>query len=210
MVRNAPVKGQCAKDYLYGEDLKLERLLQIVEGKYARILRTLQFGAEKPTKDDLSTLREFAYLQYSRTDMAMRRMRQMREGMRDAMYEGRPVKAANNIYFSQWEDRDRIKREFLEVSGQRPQSWCNFSVFVPDGITERGEHYRRATDAERKTAREAMIAMSTIHPAPSKWISKLRYRRPIRTCFNGSAAGHVRKATWLKRGIRRNLSDVID
>ena len=324
-VRNAPVKGQCARDYLYGVDPGLERALQNFEGEYARIIRELQGSTGRLTENDLSMLRSFAYLQYARTEMAMRRARMMHEGMQNAIYEGRPVtapdldmsdrtmmlhsmrvywemrefvedlkvcivqnetrrnfftsddpsiftsryyvqrlgtrvfglassgalifmpitsrlllmcydgdvytipdkrghyvsitsqadvlalnelqylKAAENLYFSLWDDRDRVDREFLEISSQRPDSWCIFSVLVSDGFTDEGKRWRRATEEERKTAKETLVAASTLHPAPSKWISKLKYRSPIRTYFDGSAAGHVRKKAWLEsRG--RDLS----
>lgn len=319
-VQNAPAKGQCAKNYLYGHDLELERVLQLFEGEYARIIRVLQEATKQPTMQDLAALRDFAYLQYARTDMAIKRMRIMQEGMmHNVIFEGRPVtpsdldlsdrammltslqlyvdireyiedlkncviknetrfdfvtsddpsiftsrfhiqklgvnsfgmvssgalffmpltprlllmcydgsvytipnkkscytsitskgdvsalnelqylKAAENIYFSRWDDRDRVEREFHEVSPRRPQSWCNFSVWVPDGSTEEGDRYRRATEKETRTAPERMVAMSGLHAAPSGWISKLKYRHPLRTYFDGSAAGHVRKAKWLKR-----------
>ena len=323
-VRNAPVKGQCAKDYLYGNDLGLEHALQSFEGAYARVLRVVQTAAGQPTKQDLKLLQGFAYVQYARTDMAMRRLRMMQEGMSNAICEGRPVmppgldlsdralmlssiqmcaelqeyiedlkicivknetgsdfvtsddpsiftsrfyvqrlrkqsfgvcssgvllflpltprlllmcydggvytipdkrgcyvsitsqadafalnelqylKAAENIYFARWNDQDRVEQEFVEVSPRRPHSWCNFSVFLPDGFTEQGKRYRHATEEERKTARETLVAGSAIHPAPSKWISKLKYRSPVRTYSNGSAAGHVRKAIWLNPDRRRD------
>ncbi len=318
-VENASVKGQCAKDYLYGVDLEVERALQVIEGEYARILRLLQNPAEQPTEEDLYVLRGFAYLQYARTDMALKRLRMVHEGISNTMYEGRPVtppdldvsdremmrksmhvyldnreyiedlkicvvknesqsdfitsddpsiftnryymqrlhrqgfglvnsgilfflplttrlllmcydggtyvipdkrgcylsitrqadvfalndlqylKAAENIFFSRWDDRDRVEREFREVSPRRPDSWVQFSLFVPNGFTEEGERYRLATEEERRTARKTIIQGFTLHPVPSKWISKFKYRRPVRTYFDGSAAGHVRKKIWLKR-----------
>jgi hypothetical protein len=321
-VRNAPVKGQCAKDYLYGHDIGLERALQRFEGEYARVLRVLEGSMEQLAAADLDLLRAFAYLQYSRTDMAMRRMRIMQEGMHNALYEGRPItppdldlsdrammrrsvraytdlrkfiedlkvcivknethhdfitsddpsiftsrfyvqrlrdisfgiassgalfflpltprlllmcydgnvytvpekrgcyasiiseadafalnelqylKAAENIYFSRWDDRNRVEQEFRRVSPQRLQSWCRLTVLVPDGFSERGEHYRRATDEERTTAQRSVLVLSSLHPAPSKWISKLKYRSPIRTYSDGSAMGHVRNMAWLKESGR--------
>ena len=321
-VENAPVKGQCAKDYLYGDDLGLERAFQVIEGEYARILRVLENPIEQPTEEDLDELRGFAYLQYARTEMAIRRMRMMHDGMLNTIYEGKPVtppdldvsdrammlyslriysdireyiedlkicivknetqsdfitsddpsiltnrfyiqrlrqnnfgftssgvllflpltprlllmcydggtytipdkkgfyvpitrqadvfalnelqylKAAVSIYFSRWDDRDCVEREFHEVSPRRPHSWYRFSVFVRNGFTEEGERYRRATEEERRTARERVVVGSTLHPVPSKWISRLKYRRRVRTYFDGSAVGHVRKKAWLKRDRR--------
>lgn len=71
-------------------------------------------------------------------------------------------------------------------------------MFVLDGITERAERWRRATEEERKAAKHLTVMTSPRHPAPSRWLSKLRYRMPIRTFFDGSAMGHVRKREWLE------------
>ena len=312
-VQNAALKGQCAKDYIYGSNPDLEHALQQIESSYGRIIRLLQDGGS-PTTEDLTFLRMFAHLQYSRTDMAVRRMRLQQEGMRNAIFDGRPVtppdmdlsdralmrdsialfmdareyiedlrvcivanrtkydfvtsddpavftsryyvqklgsnnfglassgaliflpltprmvllcydggvytvsragcflpvtssndvlainelqylKSAENIYFSNWADEVRVTKEFNAVATSRPEHWCTFSTFVEDGITERGQRYRLATDEERQTAQDTLLAMSTFHPAPSRWLSKLRYRsRPV-VYNDGSAAGHVRPAT---------------
>lgn len=316
-IQNAPIKGQCAKDYLYGEDLTLEHFLQEIEGNYARIISIIQKASDQPTERDLQSLRDFAHLQYSRTDMAFRRTRLMHEGMHNMIYEGRPVeaekldisdrtmmlstmklyfdtrayiedlkvcivknetsqdfitsddpsiftsrfyiqkfhtnnfglassgalfvlpltprhllvcydgdvytipekrgcfaftsnqtdifaanelqylKAAENLYFSRWEDRGLIAEQLNEVAAFRPQSWSAFSAFVPVGENEQGERFRRATEEERRTSPQTMVLMSALHPAPRKWLSKLKYRSPPHTYFDGSAAGHVREATRL-------------
>ena len=110
------------------------------------------------------------------------------------------------MYFSRWDDRDQVEREFRQVSPRRPQSWCYSSVLVPDGFTEQGHRYRRATEEDRKTAPETLTAVSICHPAPSKWISKLRFRDRVQTYYDGSAVGHVRKATWLNGDRDDDLS----
>lgn len=71
--RNAPVKGQCARTYFYGDDLKLERLLQEYESDYAHILERIRGGLERPKEQDLIVLREFMMLQYSHTEAAINR-----------------------------------------------------------------------------------------------------------------------------------------
>ena len=75
--RNAPVKGQCARAYLYGDDLKLERLLQGYEGDYAHTLERIRGGKEHLNEQDLIALREFMMLQYSRTEAAINRTASM-------------------------------------------------------------------------------------------------------------------------------------
>lgn len=317
-VRNAAVKGQCAKDYLYGVDLRLEKLLQFFEGEYARIVRVIESAGE-PTHGELEFLRDFAFLQYQRTDMAMQRMRISHEGLHNAAFLGQPItppdldvsdrammlwsmrmfvgirknvgdlrvciirnesprdlitsddpailtskfqaqrigtnifgvgssgaliflplsprymlmgydsdvhtvpdtrghhvsitnradadalnelqylKAGENIYFSQWDDRQHVEQSFGQIVQRRPKAWHRITVLVPDGTTERGERFRRATDEERRTFPDRTIVISTLHPIPSRWILKLKYRDPVRTWYNGSAAGYVRKAVWEQR-----------
>jgi len=88
LIKNAPVKGQCAKDYLYGDDLVVEKALQKLEGAYGVILKKIQSGDDQLSSSDLSFLRNFSYLQYSRTDMAIRRNRLAMEKLENAIFEG--------------------------------------------------------------------------------------------------------------------------
>ncbi len=66
-VMSAPVKGQCARDYLYGQDGRLEKLLGKLEGRYAELVRKL--ADEKYDLDDTDRwlLRYFILLQSYRT-----------------------------------------------------------------------------------------------------------------------------------------------
>jgi hypothetical protein len=50
-IATAPVKGQCARDYYYGEDGLLEHILQGYEGRYATIVREIkQRSGTNPSK----------------------------------------------------------------------------------------------------------------------------------------------------------------
>ncbi len=115
-----------------------------------------------------------------------------------AFNEFQYLKSGRNIYFSQWDDRKRIEEEFERINPRRPTSWCEFGVFVADGSNEQGQRYRRATEEERTSEKETLVLMHTLHPEPSKWPSKIKYRHPIRTYSDGSAVGHVRKKEWLE------------
>jgi hypothetical protein len=86
-VPNAPVKGQCSRDFFYGEDLKLEKSLQAIEGIYATIIRYLQ-GGSVPDDGQIWSLRAFAYLQHRRTQAAVDDARIMREGVASQAYSG--------------------------------------------------------------------------------------------------------------------------
>lgn len=67
-IQNAPVKGQCARSYFYGDDLRLERWLQQFEGEYASLVDAI--GRADFRLDDASrgVLRRFWLLQHLRTE----------------------------------------------------------------------------------------------------------------------------------------------
>ena len=72
-IRNVPVKGQCSGSYFYGEDLRLEKLLQKSEGSYAQTLSRIGEQGYRLNGDDKFVLRHFCYLQHCRTEAASRR-----------------------------------------------------------------------------------------------------------------------------------------
>lgn len=79
LIENAPVKHQCARDYLYGEDGVIEAGLAQLEGQYVAVHDRLRGGAD--TEDDRSQLRFFAYLQLRRTEIAIQRLKASEQGM---------------------------------------------------------------------------------------------------------------------------------
>lgn len=91
-IRNAPVKGQCARDYFYGDatDLRLEKALQHIESAYAHSIGKMQSRGDAIDSRDIVTLREFAFLQWLRTDIAIKRMRMLREEFDAVAYESFP------------------------------------------------------------------------------------------------------------------------
>ena len=48
-----------------------------------------------------------------------------------------------------------------------------------------------------------MVTMSNYHPRPQRWISKLKWRKPMKTFSNGSAVGHVRRPEFAILEYRR-------
>ncbi|WP_294216271.1 DUF4238 domain-containing protein [uncultured Sphingomonas sp.] len=87
VVLDAPVKSQCSRSYFYGEDLVLEKLLQGEEGKYAAIVRAIVAG-EAIDPAQRRFLRDFAYLQVSRTAGAIERRRAALVGMDHVAHQG--------------------------------------------------------------------------------------------------------------------------
>jgi hypothetical protein len=94
-VECAPVKGQCAKDYMYGEDLLLEKAFQQIEGEYARAVRVIQTNPCSTGVKDLEVLKVFAALQHFRTEAAMKRTQDFHLGLDDTIFDREfPAQAA--------------------------------------------------------------------------------------------------------------------
>lgn len=66
-ILSAPVTGQCAKPYFYGEDGRLEKLLGQMEGAYGSLVSRLVEPGFKPDQQDQWLLRYFVLLQSMRT-----------------------------------------------------------------------------------------------------------------------------------------------
>lgn len=88
-IPNAPVKGQCAKDYLHGTDLRLEDALGKIESHYGQIVHPLA-SQTSIAASNMSFLCSFAYLQYHRTAMALQRKRDADLDIQDVVYAGTP------------------------------------------------------------------------------------------------------------------------
>ncbi len=318
-ITNAPIKGQCARNYFYGKDGKIEQMLSAAEGGYSRIMQRIIAGGKEDERD-LENLRFFTYLQLLRTEMALERARSayqkmhvgvFRENVEDtvtpsdhqlmigslkscidthryicdlkprlienrtraefvisddpsiftnrfafqrlrdgsfgigssgalflmplaprlcfvcydrqvytapdlsngrivltkesdveAVNEFQYLKAAENIYFGQWDDREHIENSFEAVRERRPKEWAEIKHLIPDGVDEIGERYVLGTFDEARQAGHSMIQLTSRHPEPTRWLSAITYRSSPRTFYNGSAAGHVRKAEWLGKRDR--------
>jgi hypothetical protein len=106
-IPNAPVKGQCARDYLYGkENLEAERLLMQLEGHYARVCATLNAGGKLSTKD-IEWIRLFILVQSRRTELAIEQMREFVKSMADAAFARAP---------KQKPSYDRTDKQLIHVS----------------------------------------------------------------------------------------------
>lgn len=85
IVEKAPVKHQCSGSYFYGEDLRLERALQLIEGGYAAALKRILQPGYRLIDQHRDLLRRFWLLQYLRTEAASKRAVQMTEEMREGL-----------------------------------------------------------------------------------------------------------------------------
>jgi len=322
LIERASVKGQCARNYLYGKDGKIERSLARVEGPFNLLRARVMDGGNDPT--DLHDLTFFAYLQLRRTEMAVQRLKESYELMTAGMLQGieappppsdhslivesllvclhtrqniedlkvrivenrtdidfvicddpsifmnrfaaqklgdagfgvissgliltMPIapkfavlcydgqvytvsdlvggrvilrddaavealnelqflKAAENIYFNEWDDREYVRNQFLTFKDNRPSAWSTVTHLVPIregeegtryGIKGESERYRVGTLEEAKQAGTSLIKMSFKYPVPTQWFPPLKFRSKPKTFYEGTGVGHVRKEEWLR------------
>jgi hypothetical protein len=316
-IQNAPVKGQCARVYLYGVDLTIEKLLVRLEGQYARIIANLSLGGQL-NDADLEWLHLFAMVQFRRTAQTIEEMRKFNERMAEITFKNHPeqrpkddrtdnelmlvslkigfehmkyitdlkltvfrnqtdsdfvisdnplvltnrfyfqrlrrgnfglassgallvmplgprlcsvwhdrgvysvtnasgtpfadikkasdisainewqyLNAQNNIYFARWSDRTHIGEQIVKVTEKRAAPRTKAAIFVRDQAAP-GESYRVGTEEEETTAKETLVMASQVHLEPSTWPSQIKFRSKPRAFSNGTAAGYVRSAEWLK------------
>jgi hypothetical protein len=115
-----------------------------------------------------------------------------------AVNELQYLKAVDNLYYSKWGDRVRVAEEYGHAAKNRLVSWHQVTTFVKREETKDGIRYGLATEEEIRSGQHLMINTAAIYPIPSRWVSVIKYRTPIRTYSNGSAIGHVRNPDWLR------------
>ncbi|UHC17322.1 DUF4238 domain-containing protein [Methylobacterium currus] len=82
-ISNAPIKGQCSRDYFYGKDLGLEKAFQSLEGLYSQGVRDVISG--NITQGTVAAINKFSYYQFHRTEAAAKRMAAQLENMVEAV-----------------------------------------------------------------------------------------------------------------------------
>lgn len=88
MILGAPIKGQCARPYFYGQNGELERALQGPEGNYATIVAKASREPNSLNLVDLVNLREFTLLQIFRTFGYVEKLMDISEQFRAEMARG--------------------------------------------------------------------------------------------------------------------------
>jgi hypothetical protein len=95
-IKSAPLKSQCARDYLYGKgNTSAEGLLARLEGQYARIMANLSASGEL-SEADKDWLRLFIAIQQRRTEAAIKQMRELRRSMAETIFAHAPEQLPAN------------------------------------------------------------------------------------------------------------------
>jgi len=320
IIRGAPVKTQCSKNYFYGDDLSLENTLSEIEGAYALAVRDLIAKEGRIGVGEKEILRCFSIIQHQRTDAAVRRNiiaqekmnfavgRKFREALEEMemdhdraltialsscleifnitedmgytiiknetnvmlMTSDDPVvlinkfyhqkiksgnygfqssglivympisplygfilydkdvysfastenvlrifkpqdvealndcifgKASYNVYFSGGFSQIDMDSYLARNEKQRTYESHTVNVAIQTGTKGNDEYYRTAKPEEVDGPGPFLVELHTNYPAPPRWPSFLNYSLRPKTRTNGSAAGHVRPAIFLRRAL---------
>jgi hypothetical protein len=93
-IPNAPVKGQCSKNYFHGKG-GLEDDLANIEGIYSSVVHPLIDGRSSLSHEDFRFFAAFAFLQYHRTASAIQRKRYGDLEMQAAAFYNAPDQRPN-------------------------------------------------------------------------------------------------------------------
>lgn len=114
LIKNAPIKNQCSKNYFYGEDLALEKALQPIEGQFSEMVRTIDDSNYILTEKDELFFKHFWLLQYLRTEAASKRNVELVEDLRNTA------------------DVPELKMELKEAVQQSMRTFFNVKNIVND------------------------------------------------------------------------------
>lgn len=103
------------------------------------------------------------------------------------------LNASQNIYFSDWRQRDQIASHVKAVASLRGRSRANFATLVPESRGPQHQTYRRAEMHEAKGSQRALIAVSAHNVVPRLWMSKLRFRKRLQFRPLRSGVDDIRK-----------------
>ncbi len=114
LIKNAPIKNQCSKNYFYGEDLALEKALQPIEGQFSEMVRTIEEPNYVLTEKDALFFKHFWLLQYLRTEAASKRNVELVEDLKNTA------------------DVPDLKMELKEAVQQSMRTFFNIKNIVDD------------------------------------------------------------------------------
>jgi hypothetical protein len=89
-VQGASIRGQCAASYFYGQEPRLETMLQEAESQYGLFLIRLENPDFSASEADKAFLRRFCFLQHCRTAAHAERAKAFLEATAYAGFEGNP------------------------------------------------------------------------------------------------------------------------
>ena len=116
--------------------------------------------------------------------------------------------AQNNLYFSDWHQRDEVRSHVDHAASRRGKSGPKFLTYVANQETATGSLFRLAEPGTVKPTDEAMVRIANIHTFPRLWLSILPFRWRPRFRKDGSLGGPLREHTWRARYPKNSVQSV--
>lgn len=119
-----------------------------------------------------------------------------------ALNEHQALNCAANVYFGDWNGRERIVEAVRVVAAVRPRTRHRVTYAVRDQVVGGHVRYevRPLEEIVPEPGNEVLIHTETLRARPSRWPSFIGLRRGGRMYTNGTRTGYVRR--WcLERGF---------
>jgi hypothetical protein len=100
-----------------------------------------------------------------------------------------------NIYFGEWNDRQRIQADFEAVSSLRPSARHRVAYAVLDDSKGEWDRYRVVDRKGQPDDKQGLIHAQALLSKPSMWPSQLAWRRDGSAYTNDTGVGYVRRGT---------------
>lgn len=100
LIAKAPLKGQCARSFFYGDDLVLEKAFQGIEGQYSQAVKALQGTTSNIGDCQMKVLRDFLQLQHFRTEAALKRLQSFHADLADTVFDSKEEQSKNGVDLS--------------------------------------------------------------------------------------------------------------
>ncbi len=110
-----------------------------------------------------------------------------------ALNDHQYLNCAANIYFGEWEGRDRVAIAAANAAARRPATPHTRTHAVIDQSDDLGERFKVEPVSDIRDGRKRLVHVVMNKPTPSTWPSFLRFRANPSGWSNGTGAGLTRR-----------------
>ena len=116
-----------------------------------------------------------------------------RQGDIEALNAHQILGCCANVYFREWDDRDKIAMQVEAAKTGRPATRQTVTQAVLETTSDWGEYYAVRKPTDIRSGEKVLVRVATNHPAPSAWPAFLRFRSNAHAYSNDTGAGLTRR-----------------
>jgi hypothetical protein len=116
-----------------------------------------------------------------------------RQGDIEALNAHQILGCCANVYFREWDDRDKIATQVEAAKTGRPATRQTVTQAVLETTSDWGEYYAVRKPTDIRSGEKVLVRVATNHPAPSTWPAFLRFRSNAHAYSNDTGAGLTRR-----------------